>query len=213
MNKIPPKNHKIKICGITNKKDAFAIARLKPDYLGFIFNYPKSPRNVKNNFVRDIILLLRKKYKNKIRFVGVLVNQEVREVQRIMEICNLDIVQLHGDETPAYINELKKICNKEIWKTVILKTKTDKEKIKKYRHVADKILFDSGKGNGNKIKSYLLKGQQTDILAGGLGVHNIENVLAIVSPDIIDANSKLESSPGKKNIRLVAEFINKVRKV
>ena len=84
-------------------------------------------------------------------------------------------------------------------------------KVEKYRNVADKVLFDSGKGSGKAINLSVLFPKNIDILAGGLGTHNIESVLKKVSPDIVDANSKLELSPGKKDIKLVKEFINKVR--
>ena len=78
--------------------------------------------------------------------------------------------------------------------------------------MADQILLDAGKGSGKSIDISLIKNESVDILAGGLGVENIEKILNTTSPGIIDANSKLELSPGKKNISLVKKFIERVRK-
>ncbi len=199
----------IKICGIANKEDAFKIARLEPDYMGFILNYPKSPRNIAPEKAKEIIFTLRKKYGNKIKFVGVFVDEDIKKVKEILRSSKLDIVQLHGKESAKYVSELKKVC--EVWKTIILKTKADRKKIKVYSKVADKLLLDGGYGEGKQINPILLKNETVDILAGGLGVENIEQVLGKTSPSIIDANSKLESSPGKKDLSLVKEFIEKVR--
>ena len=204
---------KIKICGMTNKKDTLAIVKLKPDYLGFIFD-SQSKRYIEPRLAREIIYSMRKKHGNRINFVGVFVNQDINKVKQIIKTCGLDVVQLHGEETPKYIFELKKICKKEpkIWKTVIIKTRADKQKIRKYLDVADQILLDAGKGSGKSIDISLIKNESVDILAGGLGVENIEKILNTTSPGIIDANSKLELSPGKKNISLVKKFIERVRK-
>jgi phosphoribosylanthranilate isomerase len=199
---------KVKICGMTNKKDTLSIAKLKPDYLGFIFDV-ESARYIRPQLAREIISALRKLYVNKISFVGVFVNQDIKKVKQIVKTCGLDVVQLHGAENPKYIVELKKTC--EVWKTIIKKTKADKQKIKKYRESADKILLDAGKGSGRQIDISLLENESVDILAGGLGVENIENILNKISPNIIDTSSKLELVPGKKDINLVKKFIQKVR--
>ena len=155
--------------------------------------------------------VLAEEHPTKIKFVGVFVNHDIKKVKQIVKTCGLDIAQLHGDETPEYVFELKKIC--EVYKTIVIKTKTDKQKIRKYIGVADKILLDAGKGSGKVIDISLIKNEPVDVLAGGLGVENIEKILKKVSPTIVDANSKLESSPGKKDIKKVREFIKKVRQV
>jgi phosphoribosylanthranilate isomerase len=210
MNKIP----KIKICGITDKKDALEVAKLKPDYLGFIF-YSKSQRFVKPGLAKEIISNARKLPKNKILFVGVFVDQSIKEVKQIIKTCGLDVAQLHGRETPKYVVELKKICKKncEVWKTIIIKSKEDMQKVRIYREVADKILFDRGLGSGKTVDLSVIRRETIDILAGGLGVGNIKSILNRVSPGIVDANSKLELSPGRKEISSVKEFIKKARQI
>ncbi len=204
ISKIP----KIKICGMTNKKDTLAIANFKPDYLGFIFD-PHSPRYIKPKLAKHIISSIRKLHGNEISVVGVFVNCDINKAKQIIKMCGLDIAQLHGEETPEYVFELKKVC--EIYKAIVIKTKTDKQKIRKYVGVADKILLDAGKGSGKAVDISLIENESVDVLAGGLGVENIEKILSKISPSIVDANSKLELSPGKKDIKLVREFITKVR--
>jgi phosphoribosylanthranilate isomerase len=199
---------KIKICGITSIENGTAIARLSPDYMGFIINYPKSPRNVGAVKVKEIISEI-KKISPSIKSIGVFVDQDPEVVKKIVQICGLDIVQLHGQESVKDVKEIKKVC--EVWKSVIIANEGDVKNAEKYRSVADKILFDAGKGSGNQITLSLLKNENVNILAGGLGVDNIEKILAQIRPEIVDANSKLESSPGKKDINLVEQFIRKVR--
>ncbi len=205
VKKIP----KIKICGITSKKDALAVAKLKPDYLGFIFD-KESKRYIKPEVAREIISSVRKIHGNKINFVGVFVDEDIKKVKQIVKNCGLNVVQLHGEESTEYVPKLKKIC--EVWKVIMIKKSSDKNKVKKYYKVTDKILFDAGKGSGQEVNLSLLKNEYIDILAGGLGNENIKSILGKISPDIVDANSKLESAPGKKDIDLVKEFIRRVRK-
>ena len=203
---------RIKICGITNKENARVIAELKPDYMGFIMNVPTSPRNVDMKTVVEIISEIKESTKD-ILFVGVFVDQKVEELKNIISVCGLDIVQLHGNETVDDIIELKKYA--EVWKTVIIKTERDLENILTYQGIADKILLDAGSGSGNEIDLSLLENQKInvtiDIFAGGLSVNNIESLLEKINPEIVDANSKLELSPGIKDRELVREFIRKVR--
>jgi len=90
----------VKICGITNEEDALCAAKLGAAALGFIF-YPPSPRNIKPADARKIVSVL----PDELVKVGVFVNESVTEVKRIVEYCGLDMIQLHGDESPAYCRE------------------------------------------------------------------------------------------------------------
>lgn len=203
-----PQKVKVKICGITNVPDGVAIAKFLPDYLGFITNYPKSPRSLKPKKVKEIISAVKKISKD-IKFVGVFVNEKLSEIKKIVKLCGLDVVQLHGDESLSEIQELKKVC--EVWKVIIVKKEIDVKNTKKYKGVADKILFDAGEGSGECIDLKFFTDEKIDILAGGLGIGTIDDALSKCIPEIIDANSKLEESPGKKDIEKVRKFIKKVR--
>ena len=90
----------VKICGITNKEDALCAAGCGAAALGFIF-YPPSPRYIKPEDARKIVGAL----PDKVVKVGVFVNEKADEIKRVMEYCALDMIQLHGDESPEYCRE------------------------------------------------------------------------------------------------------------
>src|SRR3989338_4156127 len=103
---------KVKICGITNYEDAANAAILGEDFIGFNF-YSLSPRFIDKD---DAKIIIGKMPKN-VKSVGVFVNEKEEEVKKTVKELNLDIVQLHGDETPDYCKKLKNDINKEIIKS------------------------------------------------------------------------------------------------
>ena len=206
---------KVKICGITNYKDAEAACRFGADALGFVF--AKSPRRITPDKAKDII----KKLPPHIVTVGVFVDENREKVLKIARDCRLDCLQLHGNESPGYCKELKK-CYKII-KAVRV---SDKESLKKLKgYDVDAFLLDSyvkGKkgGTGRKFdwalaaeaKKLGRRVRAPVILAGGLDPVNIEDAIRRVKPYAVDASSGLESSPGRKNHGFVKKFIEKARK-
>lgn len=199
---------KIKICGITNEKDALAAARAGADYLGFIINVPKSSRNLSPVEAQKIITAVRNEF-SKVHCVGVLVDQNFDEANKIIQTTGIDIVQLHGNESPEFCSNLRGMV--EVWKTLIIKSAVDLEKIAAYRHHVDKILFDAGEGSGQSIDFDLLAGVPVDILAGGLGLDNIEMAIKKIQPQVVDLNSRLESTLGKKDLMLVKQAISLIK--
>lgn len=200
---------KIKICGITNLADTLAIAGLGVDYLGFIFA-PDSPRSIEINQARKIIAQVKKDNK-KIKCVGVFVDEDIDVVKDIADECGLDVVQLHGQESVEYCDNLKNQV--EIWKSMIIKSIDDIRVAQDYRSSVDKILFDSGQGSGRQIDYNLLKNVQVDVLAGGLGCNNVMIAIKKVNPTVVDLNSQLELSPGKKDIHLVKQAVARIRNI
>ncbi len=97
---------KIKICGITNLEDAILASDLGADYLGFIF-YDKSPRYIDEKTASGVINNIKKSNKS-IKFIGVFVNEDINKIKTIKKLCNLDFIQLHGDETDDFIEALAK---------------------------------------------------------------------------------------------------------
>ena len=187
------------------------VAALQPDYLGFIF-YEKSPRN----FDREIPTL-----PENVKKVGVFVDADIAFAKANIEKYNLDVIQLHGSESPAYIKELKKFCQTElievpektleIWKVFGIKDTFDFDRLTPYEDLVDAFLFDTkGKakgGNGytfdwNALKEYSSK--TPFILSGGIGLEEIENIKEILGTHLpilaLDVNSKFEEEPGRKNI-------------
>lgn len=198
---------KIKICGITSLFDARIATKAEADYLGFIFNFPKSPRCIAVATAKQIISTIKVEFP-KVKFVGVFINQNASTIKKIVSEIGLDVVQLHGQEKPALCAELKKLV--EVWKAFTVKTAADLKMVAKYRKVANKIMLDAGMGSGRQINYALLKRIGVDILAGGLNAANVKEAIARVQPKIVDFNSGVEISPGKKDANKIMAAINVV---
>jgi phosphoribosylanthranilate isomerase len=187
----------VKICGITNKEDALYAAGCGATALGFIF-YPFSPRYIKLENARKIISVL----PDELVKVGLFVNEKADEIIRVMEYCGLDMIQLHGDESPEYCREFPA---DRIIKAVELKNDNDLNHAYSYEVAA--ILVDSRHaglygGTGKKANWELacrIKNKKPLILSGGLNEENIAEALRIVAPAALDINSGVESEPGKKD--------------
>ena len=97
---------RVKICGLTNAVDAQAAVEAGADLLGFIF-YKPSPRYVSPEVVRSIVLEQKAVRGQSVVFVGVFVNEPVDSIREILEFCGLDIAQLHGNESPEMLTQLR----------------------------------------------------------------------------------------------------------
>jgi len=194
----------IKICGITNFDDALAVAESGADALGFIF-YPKSPRYVSPEKAKEIIENLPRE----ITRVGVFVNHRAEEVKEIIEFCGLNLVQLHGNETPEYCRQFTASI---VIKAFSPRTENDLQILKDYPVRAvlldtyDPGLYGGTGKTSNWELAAMIKESHPLILSGGLNINNIRGAVEIVSPHAVDINSGVESSPGKKDH-------NKVRKI
>lgn len=187
---------KVKICGLTSLEDAHAAAAAGADYLGFIINFPASPRHQTPEQAKAIIKKIKLKFPA-VKRVGVFVDQPLAAVKKIAVELGLDAVQFHGSEAPEYCRALFGAA--EVWKTIVVKTADDLKRITAYRNAANKILFDAGAGSGRQIDCSLLENVAVDILAGGLGPDNVAAAINRLHPAIVDLNSGVESSPGKKD--------------
>lgn len=200
----------VKICGITRSEDALAVARCGAVAAGFIF-YPPSPRFIKPADAKKIIGLLPE---NLVR-VGVFVNQTADEVKSIAKLCGLDMIQLHGDESPDYCRQFQSTM---IIKALELKNDDDVQRALNYDVAA--ILVDSrhaGRyGGTGKISNWelalRLKGHKPLILSGGLSPENVAGALVAVAPDALDINSGVEDAPGKKKHERLTQLFDMIRK-
>lgn len=197
---------KVKICGITNYEDAANAAILGADYIGFNF-YKLSPRYIDESEVKKIM----EKMPPSVKKVGVFVNEGLNDVKRIIEGLNLDIIQLHGDETPDYCKKIKKEAKKEVIKAFRVKNSEEIEKINGYD--ADYYLFDAHKeglfgGTGKTFDHSLLKNIKKEFfISGGLNAENVKEAIIATKPFAVDASSGVEKNPRKKDIEKMKNFI------
>jgi phosphoribosylanthranilate isomerase len=211
----------IKICGITNLEDAKRISELKVNAIGFVLS-TDSPRRVKVETANKIIEALRGEESN-ISMVGVFVNEEVERVLKYNESLGLDYIQLSGDEEKDYLEDLsKKSGDIKIIKSIRIRGKGEHcnaeidEKIEELKGCADFILLDSYSkdvfgGTGSTFDWDIVKdysGKIPVILSGGLDPENVKQAVDIVKPFGVDASSRLEIYPGKKDLDKVMKFVN-----
>ncbi len=200
---------RIKICGITNPEDAFAVVDFGADAIGFVF-HPESPRFVTPDTAKTILSAL----PPFITCVGVFVDRDKSEVEKIARDVGLDSVQFHGSETPDDC----KISKKAI-KAIRVKDLADLEPLKKYRVSAfllDTYAPDAIGGTGQVFNwDIALKAKNFGriILAGGLTPENIGKAIKWVRPYGVDVSTGVESSiKGKKDHRKLKLFIDNARK-
>jgi phosphoribosylanthranilate isomerase len=208
---------RIKVCGMTQKEQVEALPDLGISFAGFIF-YPKSPRYVFREMTASQI-----KRVNNINKVGVFVNAPIDEVLHLVDECRLQMVQLHGDETPKYCERIADYVS--VVKAFRLSEGDNLEwMVRPYEEVCDHYMFDTmGAGYGGTGKKFdwtVLKGQQLNkpfFLSGGIEMGDEEQILNFakepVAKDLfaIDINSKFEEAPGIKNLNLVKEFSEQFR--
>jgi phosphoribosylanthranilate isomerase len=201
---------KVKICGITTLADARFVSGALADFLGFIF-YPESPRYVEPGKASAIINWLEGPQK-----VGVFVNQPLDDVNSIAVKTGIDLIQLHGNESPAYCGLMDKPVIKVFHITKEKSTNDVMNEIEAYAEVADYYLFDtkssgSWGGTGKSFDWNILKHlgiHKPFFLAGGLNPDNVRNAIKAVNPFAVDLSSGLEELPGKKNFDKVEHFFD-----
>ncbi len=200
---------KIKICGMKHPENILELAALQPDLMGFIF-YEPSKRFMENK-IPDL--------DNSIQKVGVFVNQTIDGVVATALSHQLEVIQLHGEETPDYCSRLKEM-NFTIIKVFSVDANFDFSILNAYQNACDYFLFDTKGalpgGNGVAFDWKILKKYSLNIpffLSGGIGVEEIDTILQMNIPHLyaIDCNSKLETAPGLKNIENCKIAINKIK--
>jgi len=209
----------IKICGITNEKDAFNAAAAGADYLGFIF-VPNTPRALTITLAQPIIKALKKAHPH-VQTVGVFQNQALAEIQEIVNALNLDFIQLHGDESLADCQQL----SIPVIKTIILDSAQPEndifQKIQTYAPSSSNqihaLLFDLPKGSKNHIGELFTPTLQKAMhhspafIAGRLQVDNVSEVVERIQPWGVDVASGVEIQPGQKCVEKMHAFCNTVR--
>lgn len=200
---------RIKICGITNLEDALAAAQYGADALGFVFQ-PKSPRTVTPEIAKTIVSQL----PPFITTVGVFVDEDKPEIEKIVRYVGLNVIQLHGSEPP----ETCQMCRKVI-KAIRVRNLTDLEPLKRYKVSA--FLLDTYSpytiGGTGQIFNWDIAVEAKKfgriILAGGLTPENVEEAIKWVQPYGVDVATGVEDTKkGKKDHKKLKLFIKRARK-
>ena len=201
---------KVKICGIKRADEVQILNKFQVTYAGFIF--AKSKRQVTIQDYQGLSANLNPEIKR----VGVFVNEPLDQLLKTIDECQLDVVQLHGDESVDYISEIPV----EVWKTIPIKNKDSLTKVKEYETCVSGILFETYHeklkgGTGKTFDWHLLEKLKLDgnlkvILAGGIHPLNAKEAIDIVNPDILDVNSGLEVE-GYKNYEQVKRLFKELK--
>ena len=199
---------KIKICGLNPNRDVQLCIDLKINFLGFVF-YEKSPRNIN----LDDIKILKKYNKNQSFFVAVCVNPTNDFIKKNV-LNNFDYIQLHGNESPQRVTDIKNLGLKTI-KAIKVKDETNIKNHLDYKD-ADIILFDTpGMEKSIEFPSNLIKklpkGEKY-ALAGSISANNIENI-SKSGVKFIDLSSSLENQLGYKDHHKIKRFIKRINEI
>ena len=203
----------VKICGLTEPEMVVRAQELGAAYVGFIF-YPPSPRALDVAAAIDLVALVRPPT----RSVGLFVDASDAEIDQILDHVPLDILQLHGLETPERVRSIGERTGRLIMKALPVETAADLASIPDHALAADMLLFDAKPprdaawpgGHGLAFDWHLLQGIRPDrpwALAGGLKPDNLEAAVRLVHPPIVDVSSGVESAPGLKDPALLQAFL------
>ena len=198
---------KIKICGLNRPEDITYVNEAKPDYCGFIIEFPKSSRNVTGDQVRTLTANLHLD----IIPVGVFVNASPERVEELLLDGTIQIAQLHGQEDEDYIRRIQRNTRHQVIKAFSVKTTQDIELA--LQSPADYILLDQGSGGTGKTFDWSLIPEITRpfFLAGGLGPDNLEQAVRTIRPYAVDLSSSVETD-GVKDRSKIVEAVNLVHK-
>ena len=225
---------KVKVCGLRDNDNIRAVIKLGVDYIGLIF-WEKSPRNVTMIPTQAGIIPDRGSLSPQLsesrpalspKLVGVFVNEMPQNIITRVVNFQLDVIQLHGQESPTVIKNLRATLSDEIrptlryWKAISI---SDSESIAAYHHYEDCVdgfVFDtkcaSVGGSGQQFDWSVLQtyhGDKPFLLSGGIGPDDVDHIKAFHHPMFrgIDLNSRFETAPGIKDVDRLASFLSALR--
>jgi len=210
---------RVKICGLTRPEDALAVAEAGAAYAGFVF-FERSPRNVSFDVARALALTL----PTGLAKVALVVNADDAMLDALTQAVPLDMLQLHGAETPARVSEVKRRTGLPVMKAVGVAVADDLAQIDAFAQVADQILVDAKApkdaalpgGNGLAFDWTLIAGRRWPVpwmLAGGLTPDNVAEAILRTGARQVDVSSGVEAAPGVKDATRIARFIDAARDV
>jgi phosphoribosylanthranilate isomerase len=202
----------IKICGLTLPDQARACADLGADAIGLVF-FEKSPRNI----TLEQAAAIKAGLPPRVAAAGVFVDPDRETLTHIVRRCGLDIVQLHGSESPEFVADMQAILQVPVIKVLFAVRSPGFGDAAGYG--AAGFLVECGRGplpGGNAMAWDWTAAQTVGrdfplILAGGLAPDNVAEAIGACLPDAVDASSSLEAGPGVKDLEKVARFIDRVK--
>lgn len=205
---------RIKICGLTCADDVAAAVQAGAGYLGFVF-FPKSPRNVSVGQARALALDV----PPGVARVALVVNADDAALDAITDTVPIDMIQLHGSESPDRVAAVKARYGLPVMKAVGIADAGDLPNLVEYGRVADQVLVDAKPpkgadlpgGNGLAFDWRLIAGRRWPVpwmLAGGLTPDNVADAIRLTGARQVDVSSGVESAPGKKDATRMADFIS-----
>lgn len=208
-----PANTRVKICGLTEAAHVDAAARAGAAYVGFVF-FPKSPRHLTLPQAAALALQV----PMGVAKVALVVDADDAALDAIVQAVPLDMLQLHGHESPARVAEVRARFGLPVMKAVGIAGQADLAAIAEYAQVADQILIDAKPpkdaalpgGNGLAFDWRLIAGREWNLpwmLAGGLTPANVAEAVRLTGARQVDVSSGVESAPGVKDAAAIAAFV------
>ncbi|MBI2742081.1 MAG: phosphoribosylanthranilate isomerase [Rhodospirillales bacterium] len=205
-----------KICGLTTPETVDAAVAGGTRFVGFN-TYPPSPRYVASN---DVLKALGARVPRGVTRVGLFVDPDDLMLDQRLATGAIDLVQLHGKETPERVAAVKARTGKPVMKVINVAAASDVERgIAAYATVADWLMFDAAVGTlpGGNAKVFdwtFLSGRKVPLpwlLAGGLTPDNVAEAVRVTGAPVVDVSSGVESSRGVKSVDLICAFLDRVK--
>ena len=208
-----------KICGLNTPESIDAAVSGGADFIGIVF-YPPSPRYVRPEQAANLIRSL----PSSVTSVGLFVDASDDVISECLESVQLDMLQLHGSESPDRVRELREMFGRQTMKAIKVETAADVEAAGAYDDSADWLLFDAKPpkdmtgalpgGNAVAFDWHLLEDRSWKkpwMLSGGLNAENVVEAISISGATAVDVSSGVEDRPGFKNPETIANFLNTIK--
>jgi phosphoribosylanthranilate isomerase len=204
-----------KICGLSTPETVEAAVRFGARFVGFV-TYPKSPRHISTETMR----VLGADVPKTVTRVGLFVDPDDVLLDEKLATGSLDLLQLHGSETPARVAEIRRRTDKPVMKVIKVGLPDDIARgIAAYSSVADRLMFEAAGGTlpGGNAKAFdwtFLSGQTVPLpwfLAGGLTPENAAEAVRVTGARAVDVSSGVEKSRGVKSVDLIRAFLERVK--
>ena len=210
-----------KICGINDPEAMRAAITGRASHVGLVF-YSPSPRAVNPGEAMALSAVV----PERVQKVGLFVDPEDDQIDKTLSVVKLDMLQLHGDETPDRVRDLKARTGKKVMKVIKVSEPEDLVRAEAYVRIADALMFDAMPpkgmkdalpgGNAVSFDWRILSGRKWPLpwmLAGGLTKYNVETAVELSGARIVDTSSGVEDVPGHKNVDKITEFLRAVAEI